>query len=170
MVETLDLQDEIGTLGATNILVPEPKLDTVSEKESEKNINTDIKKPMDSTPISELMQEPMMQQEPVMQQPVMQQPVMQQPVMQQPVMQQPAAPQQQPMKPKNMMNLTDEQMDALIAGAAAMVMFSDAAQERLAPIVPNFMAESGRSVTGTLVTGLLVAFVFFFVRQFMNKN
>lgn len=172
MVETLDLQDEISSLGATNINVPEPPKELKPEppKEPEKNIDTIKKTTMDSTPIDQIMaqEQPMlMQQEQPMMAPQVQQPMMQQ--VAQPAMMQAAPQVQQPMKSKNFMNLTDEQMDALIAGAAAAVMFSDAAQSRLAGFIPNFTGEGGRSLVGTLVSALLVAIVYFFSKRFMNR-
>lgn len=167
MVETLDLQDEIGSLGATNIEVPPPKPELAPEpardppkKEPEKNINTNKSTPMDSTPINELMMEP---------QPDMQAPIQMPPQVAavQPQPQPQAAPSM--MKSKNFMNLTDEQMDALVAAVASMIAFSGPAQERLAAFVPNFSGESGLSTTGLIVSGLVVAILYFFARRYVVK-
>ena len=79
------------------------------------------------------------------------------------------APAQSMMKSENFMNLTDEQMDALVAAVAAMIAFSGPAQERLASFVPNFVADDGRSMTGMLVTGVLVAIMYFFARRYVIK-
>ena len=73
------------------------------------------------------------------------------------------------MKSKNPMNLTDEQMDAVVAALAAVAAFSAPAQERLGSFVPNFADESGRSMTGMLVSGLLVAILYFFARRYIIK-
>jgi hypothetical protein len=165
MVDTLDLQDEIGALGATNVEKPPPPIEYKPDppKEPEKNISTSQKTTMDSTPISEIMGQP--QDVPMMQEqmpPPMQAQVAQ--VQQQP----PAAA--APMKSKNMFNLTDEQMEALTAAVVALIAFAGPVQEKLAGVVPNFSSEGGaRSMTGMLVTGVLVAILFFFSRRFMNK-
>jgi hypothetical protein len=172
MVDTLDLQDEIGSLGATNIEVPKPDPElSPPPKEPEKNIITDNSKvpKMDSTPINDIMMEQQPEMSPMMQ-PQMGAMPAQMPMMapQQPV----AAPQPPaavPMKSKNIMNLTDEQMDAVVAALAAIAAFSAPAQERLGSFVPNFSDESGRSMTGMLVSGLLVAILYFFARRYVIK-
>ena len=61
-LETLDLNNEIETLGATNVLVPEqspppPPAEKKSEKPPEKNVHKE-QKTMDSTPISDIMGSP----------------------------------------------------------------------------------------------------------------
>ena len=81
----------------------------------------------------------------------------------------------QPQKPasssKNPLNLTDEQMEALLAGAAALLAFSGVAQEKLSTIVPKFLDEFGkRSMMGSLVTALLVAIMFYFGRRFVIRD
>lgn len=169
MVETLDLQDEIGSLGATNIEVPKPDPELAPPpKELEKNIITDNSKvpKMDSTPINDIM-------EPQPEMPPMMQPQMGAMPTQMPAQMPALAPQQPPpavpMKPKNPMNLTDEQMDAVVAALAAVAAFSAPAQERLGSFVPNFADESGRSMTGMLVSGLLVAILYFFARRYVIK-
>jgi hypothetical protein len=160
MVETLDLQDEIGSLGATNIEVPKPDPELAPPpKEPEKNIDTIKRTKMDSTPINDIMES-----QPEM--PPMMQPQMGAMPAQMPTMAQPAAV---PMKSKNPMNLTDEQMDAVVAALAAIAAFSAPAQERLGSFVPNFADESGRSMTGMLVSGLLVAILYFFARRYVIK-
>ena len=161
MVEILDLQDEIGSLGATAINIPEPP-----QQEPEKNnIDSNKRTQMDSTPLSDIMGPPQDQQQPMM----MQAPAM---MMAGQVQQQPTATSaQQQLKSKNMFNLSDEQMDALIAAVVAVVVFSGPVQEKLGGVVPNFFLEGGeRSMSGTLAAGLLIAFLFFFGRRFMSKN
>lgn len=167
MVETLDLQDEIGSLGATNVEVPPPPPDVAPDppKEPEKNISTSQKIDMDSTPISDIMGQP--QDVPMMQEQMpLQAPPMQQAQVAQVQQAQPAVP----MKSKNMFNLTDEQMEALTAAVVALIAFAGPVQDKLAGVVPSFTTEGGaRSMTGMLVTGVLVAILFFFSRRFMNK-
>ena len=166
MVETLDLQDEIGSLGATNIEVPKPDPELAPPpKEPEKNIDTIKRTKMDSTPINDIMEsQPEM---PHMMQPQMGAMPAQMPTLApQQTMAQPAAVH---MKSKNPMNLTDEQMDAVVAALAAIAAFSAPAQERLGSFVPNFADESGRSMTGMLVSGLLVAILYFFARRYVIK-
>jgi len=86
-----------------------------------------------------------------------------------------AATAQKPQKPatssKNPMNLTDEQMEALLAGAAALLAFSGFAQDKLSTLVPKFLDEAGRrSTMGSLVTALLVAIIFYFGRKFVIRD
>jgi len=176
MVETLDLNDEVGSLGATNINIPRipseysPEIPEVKPKNtSEKNIITDNnnKVKMDSTPINELM----------MEQPAAE---FQQPQMAMPQTAQAMAPQQpqqpqfatdtQALRSKNPFNMTDEQMDAVVAAVSALIAFSAPAQERLGSAVPNFFGEDGsRSITGMLVTGTLVALFYFIARKYIVK-
>ena len=82
---------------------------------------------------------------------------------------------QKPQKPatssKNPMNLTDEQMEALLAGAAALLAFSGFAQDKLSTLVPKFLDEAGRrSSVGSIVTALLVAIIFYFGRKFVIRD
>jgi hypothetical protein len=72
---------------------------------------------------------------------------------------------------KNPMNLTDEQMEALLAGVVALLAFSGFAQDKLSTLVPKFLDEAGkRSTVGTLVTALLVAVLFYFGRRFVIRD
>jgi len=72
---------------------------------------------------------------------------------------------------KNPMNLTDEQMEALLAGAVALLAFSGFAQEKLSTLVPKFLDEAGKqSTVGMLVTALLAAILFYFGRRFVVKD
>ena len=170
MVETLDLHDEIGSLGATNVQVPPPKQELSPApplKEPEKNINTIKRTPMDSTPINEIMDHSPQD----MMAPPMMAPQQAQPVQQLQSQIAPAAPAAVPaMKPKNPFNLTDEQMDAVVAAVSALVAFSGPAQERLGSFVPNFEVDGKRSLTGMVVSALLVAVVYFLMRRFVIKQ
>lgn len=72
---------------------------------------------------------------------------------------------------KNPMNLTDEQMEALLAGVTAMLAFSGFAQEKMSTLVPKFLDESGKqSMVGMFVTALLAALLFYFGRRFVVKD
>jgi hypothetical protein len=83
--------------------------------------------------------------------------------------------QQQPQKTavasKNPLNLTDEQMEALLAGIVALLAFSGLAQDKLSTLIPKFLDEAGkRSTVGTLVTALLAAAIFYFGRRFVVRD
>lgn len=80
-------------------------------------------------------------------------------------------PQKQVAASKNPLNLTDEQMEALLAGAAALLAFSGVAQDKLSTLVPKFLDEFGkRSTVGSLVTALLIAIIFYFGRRFVIRD
>lgn len=85
--------------------------------------------------------------------------------------QQPMFVQQAPSVKKNPFNLTDEQLEALIAGVAAVVAFSSTVQDKLSTTVPQFLAASGeRSNVGLIVTALLAAVIFYFAKKFAIKE
>lgn len=72
---------------------------------------------------------------------------------------------------KNPFGLTDEQFQAALAGVASVIAFSKPVQEKLSTMVPKFLSESGdMSMTGMVVTALVAAIVFYFTRQFMDKQ
>ena len=124
---------------------------------------------MDSTPIADIMGGPEVMD---MGPPLMAvAPAMQ---MQMPMM---PAPQQQAHQPqavlpsKNPLNLTDEQMQALLVGTCAVIAFSNPVQEKLAGILPQMLAENGsRNTTGMVVTGLVAAILFYFGQRVAMKN
>ncbi len=69
------------------------------------------------------------------------------------------------------LNLTKEQVEALVAGVAAVIGVSGPVQEKLSDIIPSFFNEFGKlSTTGMAVTALIVAVIFFFLRQFFVKS
>jgi Family of unknown function (DUF5792) len=69
---------------------------------------------------------------------------------------------------KNPLGLTDEQFQALVAGAAAVVAFSKPVQTRLRTMVPKFVGESGDvSLTGLIVSALVAAIIFYFAKKFI---
>ena len=83
--------------------------------------------------------------------------------------------QQQQQKPaaqsKNPMNLTDEQVEALLAGVVALVVSSGFTQGRLSTMIPKFLDETGKQSTiGMLITALLAALLFYFGRRFVVKD
>ena len=126
---------------------------------------------MDSTPISDIMQDGpgmMDSQDPRAQ--YMQQSMMPPPMsassMGVPQQKQQAAS----VASKNPMNLTNEQMHALIAGVSSIIAFSTPVQDKLSTTIPQFLSEAGtRSTTGLISTGLLVAILFYFIQRFLNK-
>ena len=87
------------------------------------------------------------------------------------VQQMPVAAQKPAVQSKNPLNLTDDQMEALLAGVAALLAFSGIAQEKLASIVPKFLDEAGKqSMVGMIVTALLAAIIFYFGRRFVVRD
>jgi hypothetical protein len=72
---------------------------------------------------------------------------------------------------KNPFGLTDEQFQAALAGAAAVVAFSKPVQERLRSMVPKFVGDSGDvSLTGLAVTALVAAVVFYILKKFIAER
>jgi len=131
----------------------------------EKNMSQS-KETMDSTPINDIMMEPpMMTDEPKMQG------MMPQMTAPQPQGAYPS-PQVQTEKPpsKNPLNLTDDQLVALIAGVCAAAAVSKPVQDRLATSVPKFLNEQGgRSMVGLAATGAVAAVVFYFIKDYIVK-
>lgn len=122
---------------------------------------------MDSTPISDIMDGPEMQ-DPRM---VMQQdPRMINNMMPTTPMVQAASPDKKSTT-SNPFNLTDKQMEAIVAGVCAIIAFSKPVQEKLSTTIPQFLSESGStSNIGLLVTGLIAALIFYFMQKFVNKH
>ena len=120
---------------------------------------------MDSTPINDIMMEPpMMTDEPRMQG-MMPQMTAPQPQAAYPTPQ--VAP--QPEK-KNPLNLTDEQLTALVVAACTAVAVSKPIQDRLATSIPKFLNEQGgRSVVGLAATGAVAAIVFYIAKDYIVK-
>lgn len=72
---------------------------------------------------------------------------------------------------KNPLGLTDEQFQAALAGVAAVIAYSKPVQERLSTTVPKFLGENGEmSVTGMIVTALVAAILFYFVKKFLDER
>lgn len=74
-------------------------------------------------------------------------------------------PSSQSRKTQNPFNLTDEQMNALIAGVVAVIVFSTTVQTKLAGIVPNF---SG--MNGNIANVLVGAVLFYFAHRFIKNR
>jgi len=160
----VSLNDNPTTSFVSNTSQPPPTREAFSQHE--KNVSQS-KQTMDSTSINDLMMEPpMMMDEPKMQG-MMPQMTAPQPqggymVAQQQVE---AAPES-----KNPFNLTDDQLVALIAGAAAALAVSKPVQDKLVTSVPKFLNEQGaRSVIGLASTGLVAAIVFYFAKGQLVK-
>jgi hypothetical protein len=68
---------------------------------------------------------------------------------------------------KNPFGLTDDQLNAALAGIAAVVAFSKPVQNKLADLIPKFMSDAGNlSATGMLATAFIAAVIFFVVHKF----
>ena len=68
---------------------------------------------------------------------------------------------------KNPFGLTDEQLNAALAGIAAVAAFSKPVQNKLADLIPKFMSDAGDlSATGMLATAFIAAVIFFIVHKF----
>lgn len=119
---------------------------------------------MDSTPINDIMMEPpMMMDEPKMQG-----------MMPQMTAPQPqgayAAPQAPQPEKKNPLDLTDEQLTALVVAACTAVAVSKPVQDRLATSIPKFLNEQGgRSMVGLAATGAVAAIVFYITKDYIVK-
>jgi hypothetical protein len=130
----------------------------------EKNMSESKDTTMDSTPINDIMMEPpMMTEEPRMQG-----------MMPQMTAPQPqgayAAPQAPQPEKKNPLNLTDEQLTALVVAACAAVAVSKPVQDRLATSIPKFLNEQGgRSMVGLAATGAVAAIVFYIAKDYIVK-
>lgn len=74
-------------------------------------------------------------------------------------------------KSKNPFGLTDEQFLAALAGVIAVIAYSKPVQNKLVSMVPKFLTPEGEmSVTGMVVTALVSAVLFYFARQFIEKQ
>lgn len=155
-VRTLNLSDaEDGMVS----LHDNPSTAFVSQK-LEKNMG-EHKDTMDSTPIADIMghsqeplEPPMMAMDPRMMQAVSPPPVQ--------------AMKEGPAKKANPMNLTDDQMQALIVAAATAAAISKPVQEKLAGTIPQFLnAQGNRSMVGLASTGLVAALLFYIARKYV---
>ena len=158
-VNTMNLSDNGDGMVSLN------QNNTTAFVNTEKNINSN-KETMDSTPIHDIMMEsPMMTDEPRMQgmMPQMTAPQPQGGYMV-------AEPQAKKPESKNPLNLTDDQMIALVAGAAAALAVSKPVQDKLVTSIPKFLNEQGsRSMIGLASTGLVAAVAFYIVKDYIVK-
>jgi hypothetical protein len=70
---------------------------------------------------------------------------------------------------KNPFGLTDDQLNAALAGIAAVAAFSKPVQNKLADLIPKFMSDAGDlSATGMLATAFIAAVIFFMVHKFVK--
>lgn len=70
---------------------------------------------------------------------------------------------------KNPFGLTDDQLNAALAGLAAVAAFSKPVQNKLADLIPKFMSDAGDlSATGMLATAFIAAIIFFVVHKFVK--
>jgi len=136
-------------------------------KPPEKNMSTN-KDTMDSTPINDVM---------MMEPPALTEDPRVQGVMPQMVAAQPQAAYPSPNKTKeeapeskNPLNLTDDQLTALIVAACTAIAVSKPIQDRLATSIPKFLNEQGgRSMVGLATTGAVAAIIFFFAKSYIIK-
>lgn len=69
------------------------------------------------------------------------------------------------------LGLKKDQLEALIAGVAGVIGFSDPVQNKLIDMFPQMLSESGKlSMFGTAVLLLVIAVIFFFGRRFIMKS
>jgi len=69
------------------------------------------------------------------------------------------------------LGLKKEQLEALVAGVAGVIGFSDPIQNKLIDMFPQMLSESGKlSMFGTAVILLVIAVIFFFGRRFIMKS
>jgi hypothetical protein len=71
----------------------------------------------------------------------------------------------QPKRSQNPFNLTDEQMNALLAGIVAVLVFSQTVQNKLSGIVPNF-----GGMNGSIASVLAAAIVYYFAHRFIKNR
>lgn len=169
-INTLNLSDtgdgmvSLNDNPTTNFISNSPPPPPKALHHEEKNVSQN-KQTMDSTPINDIMMEPpMMMDEPRMQG------MMPQMTAPQPQGAYTAPQTQTTPEKKNPFNLTDDQLIALVAGAAAALAVSKPVQDKLVTTVPKFLNEQGsRSMIGLASTGLVAAIVFYFVKDYVIK-
>lgn len=156
-VETMNLADDGDYMvPIENAVVPPPP----QPKAEEKNVDPIHSTQMDSTPIADILGSPdgMMMMPPQMAQPVVA-----------PMGMGPRAA--LPQKKKYPMNLTEEQVEALLVGLVAVVATSKPLQEKLIGFVPNYLNENGeKTMSGLLATALVAAILFYLSRRFFLKK
>ena len=152
-IERMDLSDDLE--GST----PIEQLSPAEERPIEKNVNKTIK--MDSTPINDVMSGPadwdnqsQMGSAPAHQYQV-------------PLVQPtPPSHHNPPPAKQHPMNLTDEQMTALLVGVAAAIASSKMVQEKLASMIPQ-VGSDPQGMLAISVTGLVAEILFYFGKRFI---
>ncbi len=135
-------------------------------KPPEKNMSTN-KDTMDSTPINDIMMEPPALTEDPRVQGVMPQMVAAQPQAAYPA---PTKAKEEAPESKNPLNLTDDQLTALIVAACTAIAVSKPIQDRLATSIPKFLNEQGgRSMVGLATTGIVSAIAFYMTKDYIVK-
>ena len=88
-----------------------------------------------------------------------------------------AKPAQQAKAPKEKaakypFDMSEAQVEALLAGVVGVLGFSRTVQDKLASFVPNFIDANtgGTSMTGMLASALVIAILFYFSRKFLLKK
>lgn len=162
-METMDLSDNNDSSMMTpipNAIMVEPEKIRV-----EKNINN-IE--MDSTPLSELMSGPeVFDTIPSSHDPRMMQMPPPQSKQEPSSYVQPRAKSKAPPPTQYPFNLTEEQMDALIAGLSAVLAFSTVVQDKMLTVLPSAFNESGsRTTVGIFVTGIIAAIAYYIMKKF----
>ena len=154
-VRTLNLSDAEDGMVSLN---DKPSTAFMPEKNMDEHKDT-----MDSTPISDVMGQPQEMLEPPMM-------AMDPRMMQQAPQQMVSAPsaKEAPMKKANPMNLTDEQLQALVVAVCTAAAISKPVQEKLAGTIPKFLnAQGNRSMVGLASTGLVAAVLFYFAKRYV---
>jgi len=140
-------------------MVPLQDKPSTAFKSGEKNMSTH-KDTMDSTPINDIM----------MEQPTMDDTRINPQMATAP--QQPLMMQQKEVAPesKNPMNLTDDQLTAIIVAVCTAIAVSKPIQDRLATSIPKFLNEQGgRSMVGLATTGVVAAIIFFVTKGYIIR-
>ena len=168
-IETLDFNNDDGgmvNLPQTDRVSKDDTYETQRELSDNNNNIDDNQSEMDlATPLSEVMGEPEQPHQMMM----MQAPSAN--TMMPPQAPPQVAPQQQARAPANPGNLTDEQLDALLVSAAAMLAFSAPVREKMLQYTPQLFTDGGaRTLAGGIATGVFAGSVFYGVKKFvLNK-
>jgi hypothetical protein len=82
------------------------------------------------------------------------------------------APKEKVVAAKYPFDMTEAQVEALLAGVVGVIGFSQTVQDKLAGFVPNFIDVNtgGSSMTGMLASALVIAILFYFSRKFLLKK
>ena len=133
----------------------------------EKNTLSELENTMASlsTPIEEVLDTPMglMQPQVGMQQPEM--------IDSRTVQTHPARPTAQASSASNPLNLNDDQLQAAIAGVAAVAAFSKIVQSKLGEVMPTAFEMDGHlSTTGMALTAFIAAVIFYLLKNFVVKR